>query len=123
MASVLVVDDDEHVRDMLLSFLEARGYDAHGAENGARGLILARSLKPQVVLLDIVMPGMSGIATLKELRKQMPEINVIMISGNTDHDTAVKALEMGAVDFVEKPFDMDYLQKVLTLKLATSSEG
>jgi len=121
MASVLVVDDDEHVRDLLMSFLQEQGHDAHGAENGARGLILARSLRPRVVLLDIVMPGMSGIATLKELRRQMPETDVIMISGNSDHDTALKALEMGAVDFVEKPFDMDYLRRILTVKLALST--
>ncbi|HXI02983.1 MAG TPA: response regulator [Candidatus Saccharimonadales bacterium] len=118
MSRILVVDDEEYVRDLLVEFLQKRGYEAEGAESGAQALILARERPPQAILLDISMPGMNGITTLEKLREEHPDSSVIMISGVADHQTALKALQLGAFDYIQKPFDLYYLERVLVTKLA-----
>jgi two-component system, NtrC family, nitrogen regulation response regulator NtrX len=120
MDTILVVDDEQPIRDLLITFLGNAGYRAVGAEDGATAISEARKLKPRVILLDIAMPGMNGIETLKKLREREPNSTVIMMSGHADHQTALKALDLGAFDFIEKPFDFQYLQKVLIMKLPLS---
>ena len=118
MGRVLVIDDDVAVLDFFFTYLTQQSQDVRIAESGTQGIKLAREFKPQIIFLDIVMPGLGGIDTLKRLREQMPQTDVIMISGNADHPTALKALEMGAVDFIEKPFDLEYLSRLLLTRLA-----
>jgi len=120
MDRILVVDDDESVRDLLISFFETHGFSAQGAENGRAGLALARTINPRVVLLDIIMPGLNGLETLGALKIILPETIVIMMSGVADQESALEALNLGAYDFIEKPFDLDYLERVLLVKLATN---
>ena len=120
MRTVLVVDDEAQIRKMLIKFLNRNGYTAHEAEGGAQGLSLVRTLKPQVILLDISMPGMDGIETLKRLRQEQPESTIIMISGHADRETALQALDLGAHDFIEKPLDFDYLKRTLLVKMLTA---
>ncbi len=120
VTQILVVDDEEAIRDLLISFLQEHGYETAGAEDGEKGVEMARRLKPRVILLDVSMPRMDGIQALKVLRQEVPQSTVIMLSGNADHDTALRALELGAHDFIEKPFDLAYLEKVLIVKLALS---
>lgn len=120
MAQILVVDDETAIREMLMTFLTARGFSVEGAQDGPEALALAQRFKPKVIFLDIAMPGMDGIETLKRLRKQSPESHVIMISGHADQEMAQKALDLGAFDFIQKPFDLTYLQNVVLLKMALS---
>ncbi len=120
MTQILVVDDEPAVRELLMTFLTDRGFSVEGAEDGHEALALAQRLNPKVIFLDIAMPGMDGIETLKRLRKEAPESNVIMISGHADHNMALKALDLGAFDFIQKPFDLAYLQNVVLLKMALS---
>ncbi len=120
MVKVLVVDDEAPIRDMLVSILQEWGYNATGAKDGATALAIAAKENPRVILLDIAMVGMSGIETLEKLREQKQQATIIMMSGVADQDTATKALEMGAHDFIQKPFDLDYLRHVLTVKLSLS---
>ncbi|HEU4401011.1 MAG TPA: response regulator [Candidatus Polarisedimenticolia bacterium] len=119
MTQILVVDDEAAIREVLIEFLSDHGYTAEGAESGPACLALATALRPQIVLLDIAMPGMNGIETLKKLRGQSPETAVIMISGHADQAMALEALDLGAYDFIQKPLDFGYLERTLLAKIVT----
>ncbi len=119
MTQILVVDDETAVREVLIEFLEDHGFTAEGAANGPTALSLLPQLRPQVVLLDIAMPGMNGLETLKRIRKQSHAPAVIMISGHADHDMALQALDLGAYDFIQKPLDFQYLERTLIAKIVT----
>jgi len=119
MTHILVVDDEAAIREVLIEFLSGHGYAVQGAADGSEGLKMARTLKPQVVLLDIAMPGINGIETLKRLRLETPQAAVIMISGHADHDQALQALDLGAYDFIQKPLDFRYLERTLLAKIVT----
>lgn len=118
MTHILIVDDDPEVRRMLAAFLTDNGYTVEEAGDGVEGLAKARSLKPRMILLDIAMPKMNGIETLKRLRRELPESEVVMISGNADEQEALQALDLGAKDFIRKPFHFDYLKRNLLVRLA-----
>ena len=119
MSQILVVDDEAAIRDVLIDFLTDHGYTATGAENGREALLMVRTLRPQIILLDIAMPGMNGIETLKKLRQEIPQAAVIMISGHADNDMALQALDLGAYDFIQKPLDFRYLERTLLAKIVT----
>ena len=104
---ILVVDDEESIRISLGGILEDEGYQVLNAENGADALDLIREEVPDLVLLDIWMPGMDGIQTLDRIRNLFPDLTVVMMSGHGTIETAVKATRMGAFDFIEKPFSLD----------------
>lgn len=104
---ILVVDDEESIRISLQGILEDEGYQSISAENGTDALDTIHEEVPDLVLLDIWMPGMDGIQTLEKIKSLYPEISVVMMSGHGTIETAVKATRMGAFDFVEKPFSLD----------------
>lgn len=117
MKKILCVDD-EPINLMIIEVnLMAEGYDVYKVENGTAALQMLKEIKPQLVLLDIMMPGISGIDTLKEIKKIDPDVPVIMVSGVTDEATAKSALEYGAYDYVTKPIDFDYLNTTILIKL------
>jgi signal transduction histidine kinase len=103
MMNILVVDDDEMVRYVLTEKLCESGFSATEACDGQSAVELFRAAAFDAVLLDLKMPGMDGIETLKELRKHDPDIPVIMVTAFGDIATAVEAIKLGAYDFVEKP--------------------
>ena len=119
MKQILVVDDEATVREVLIEFLKLQGYSATGAGDGREALALVRKLQPQVILLDIALPGMNGIEILKRVRESSPGSAVIMISGHADEDLAQKALDLGAYDFIQKPLDFEYLVRTLMAKIVT----
>src|SRR5216117_2617549 len=119
MTQILVVDDEVAIREVLIEFLSDHGYAVQGAEDGREALQMAGIVRPQVILLDIAMPGMNCIETLKRLRKEAPQAAVIMISGHADHDQALQALDLGAYDFIQKPLDFRYLERTLLAKIVT----
>ncbi len=119
MTQILVVDDEVAIREVLIEFLADHGFTAQGAEDGTKALALVSQVKPQVILLDVAMPGMNGIETLKRLRQQAPGSAVIMISGHADHEMALQALDLGAYDFIQKPLDFKYLERTLITKIVT----
>lgn len=104
---ILIVDDEESIRLSLGGILEDEGYQVVCAENGADALDTIREEVPDLVLLDIWMPGIDGIQTLERIKNLYPEMIVIMMSGHGTIETAVKATRIGAFDFVEKPFSLD----------------
>lgn len=116
-ARVLVVDDDPYVRDILQRFLEQRGFEVSISKDGRHAVKTIESFRPDVVLLDIRMPNMNGIECLQKIVASDVRCGVIMISGEADIDLARDTLKMGAVDFIYKPFDLEYLETSLLAKL------
>ena len=109
---VLIIDDEESIRQSLAGALKDEGYRVTVAASGAAGLEALRLEKPDVVLLDIWMPLLDGIETLKLIKTEAPDQSVIMMSGHGNIETAVKATKLGAFDFIEKPLS---LERVLLL--------
>ena len=104
--SVLVVDDDRMSRSILRTMLLDEGYEVVGeAANGRRGIEMALELKPDVICLDNVMPEMSGLEVLREIRAQLPKSVIVMVSGSANRETVQGALQGGADGFVVKPFN------------------
>ena len=118
-ARVLVVDDAEGVRSFVAHLLELRGYDVDTAEDGRRALaLLEGGAAPDVVLLDVMMPGQDGLATLARIRAEHPELSVVMLSVVGKTATIVEAMRLGAVDYLNKPFEEDELEATLARVLA-----
>ena len=105
--SVLVVDDEPMVCDLLYDGLSARGYQCATALDGDHALANLSKQDFDVVLLDIKLPGMSGMEILREIRLNHSNIATIMITAVNDVDTAVRAMKLGASDYIVKPFDLD----------------
>jgi two-component system nitrogen regulation response regulator NtrX len=101
---ILVIDDEAAIRDSLRMTLEYEGYEFLGAATGQEGLALAEREAPDLVLLDVKMPGMDGIEVLERLRHMNESLPVVVVSGHGTISTAVEATKKGAFDFIEKPF-------------------
>ena len=112
---ILVVDDEETVREMLVTYLETEGYDVGTADSGVTALQVIEEFKPQVVLLDIRMPDMDGLQCLRSIMKQNPDIAVVMMSGFVSEQIARKTLELGAFDYINKPISLEHLMRILQL--------
>jgi len=107
--SLLVVDDDESIRSTLIEFFETFGYTARGAGTATEARRLAAEDAPDVVLLDLRLPDADGVLTLDALRADDPAVGVILLTGYADVRTAVKAMQHGASDVLEKPVDLEVL--------------
>ena len=121
---VLVVDDDVSTRLMVREVLGPAGFEIEEAEGGSRGLELTESFRPDIVLLDILMPEMDGFATLRSLRGQDhgSHCHVVMVTGMQDPGAVETALELGATDFVTKPINWGLLRHRLNYVLRSSVE-
>jgi DNA-binding response OmpR family regulator len=104
---ILIIDDEEPIRDILSRKLECDGYDCEVATDGQEALYKASMQRFDLVLLDVSMPGLSGIEVLRRLTADHPDICVIMITAMADTKTHIEALKLGAYDYVIKPFDLD----------------
>src|SRR3990172_3270069 len=105
--TILIVDDEESICQSLSGVLADDGYEIMTAASGEEALKIVGEELPSLVLLDIWLPGMDGIETLKIIKSEHPEIRVIMMSGHGTIETAVKATKLGAFDFIEKPLSLD----------------
>ncbi len=112
MGNILVIDDDPLNRRLLTATLERQGHRASSAEDGKTALAMLAEDRPDVVLLDLVMPGMDGIEVLERIKadEELRHLPVIVISGVDDAESVVRCIEMGAEDFLPKPFDPVILQ-------------
>src|SRR5665213_816492 len=108
---ILVVDDEADIRALICGILSDEGYTARGAGGSAEALMAARARRPSLVILDIWLQGgeLDGIDNHKIVRREMPNVPVLMISGHGTIETAVAAIKIGAYDFIEKPFKTDRL--------------
>ena len=111
--SVLIVDDDVHILLTLGDRLKVEGYEVYTAANGDEGLELLRSVDPDVMLLDLQMPGMDGMAVLEQLREEEHRPTVVMITAYGSIERAVEAMRGGAFDFIPKPFEPERISMVV----------
>ena len=117
---ILVVDDDPEVRMATRDFLSSKGYEVVVAEGGREALRLLDASPPDVVLLDVLMPDIDGMETLKRIVATHPAMPVIMVTANADIEITSKVLQLGAADYVPKPFDLDYLDQAITIQLSAA---
>lgn len=107
--TILVVDDEKSILQSLTGILSDEGFEILTAESGTEALDKIKEATPDLVLLDIWMPGIDGIEALKKIKEDYPNLQVLMMSGHGNIETAVKATKIGAYDFVEKPLSLDKL--------------
>jgi two-component system nitrogen regulation response regulator NtrX len=107
--SILVVDDEPAILDSLSKILEDEGYQVTLAKSGAEALKVLATEPHDLVMLDIWMPEMDGLDTLKRLREQWPRQQVVMMSGHGSIETAVRSIKLGAYDYIEKPLSLDHV--------------
>ena len=122
---ILIVDDDEFQHKLVGKILQGKDYQLLFAASGAEALNLARKTNPDLVLMDIMMPGMDGIETTRHLKAepQLAKVPVIMVTGNSEGQVVIDSLKAGATDFVVKPFDRATLIAKIARALAAPPEG
>lgn len=113
---VLIVDDEENIIKFLKMGLEAEGYEVYSADNGIEGVERAKNIKPDVVILDIMMPGLNGYEACREIKNSIDTI-VIMLTAREEVEDRVKGLEIGADDYMIKPFSYRELVARINVRL------
>ncbi len=108
--TVLVIDDDPGIREYLEALATRQGYGVHTAVDGETALEYLDQTRPDVITLDVVLPGMDGLETLRRIKQRAPEVPVIMLSGHGQARTIVEAMRFGATDFLRKPFEVEELE-------------
>lgn len=119
MVNLLVVDDEIGTCDFLRNFFSEKGYDVSWATNGEEALTRSSQKHPDLVLLDVRMPGISGLEVLRRLRKGENPPKVVMITAVEDREVIEEAKRLGAEDYIIKPFVLDYLESVVLRKVST----
>ncbi|MGD8229833.1 MAG: response regulator [Desulfobacteraceae bacterium] len=117
MARILVVDDEIEACNVLEEFLSSKGHDVHTALDGPTAISKFQKVNPQLVFLDMIMPGMGGLDVLKEIKKIDADVTVIMVTVVTDHEQARETIASGAYDYITKPVDLNYLENLIMVKL------
>lgn len=103
MARILVIDDEPSILNLVTAYLKPEGYELHTATDGQSGLKAARAFKPDLVILDIMLPGMDGLELLSRLRRES-EVYVILLTAKTEETDKIVGLSVGADDYMTKPF-------------------
>lgn len=119
---VLVVDDDAALCDMLSRFLQQLGYDAATAGDGREALAVLGARRIQCMLLDVGLPGSSGVELVPQIMATDPDVALLMLSGAGDATTAALCIQRGALDYLSKPVDLDLLERAIARALARRSE-
>lgn len=114
---VLVADDDEAVRRLLCRSLNRAGYAVVTATDGDEAERVAREARPDIALIDMMMPRKSGVEVLRDLAGEMPGMGIFMISGAGDRTDALACLGLGAVDYLLKPFDLSAVAQAIGTRL------
>ena len=111
MNKLLVVDDEMEIREFLKAFFEEREFEVATASSGKQALEVLDQVKPQVVLLDVHMPGMDGLSVLRKIKEQHPSMKVIMVTALETQDKIEEAMRLGADNYITKPLSLEYLEK------------
>ncbi|MDR3556578.1 MAG: sigma-54 dependent transcriptional regulator [Syntrophobacteraceae bacterium] len=123
---VLIIDDELSIREHLEMFLQEKGFEVLSAENGESGIRLLNDQKPDILVLDIRLPGIDGIEVLRRIKKEDIAVSIIMITAFHDMETTIRAMQLGADDYIHKPIDIDELDAVIDKvagKLRSSSSA
>lgn len=118
MKTLLVVDDEIEICDFLKSFFEERHFDVRTANSGEEAMEAIKKLNPQVVLLDVHMPGMDGMNVLREIKLKFPATKVIMVTALETREKIEEAMRLGADNYITKPLSLEYLEKDVQEKIA-----
>ena len=121
MATLLIVDDDNNIRETLNDLL-SEAHQCHTADRAEQALAYLEFESYDVVLTDMAMPGLSGDQILKRVQMQHPDTPVIVISGNSDEDTARNLLNMGAFAYISKPFKLEEVESAVVRAIARHQE-
>jgi DNA-binding response OmpR family regulator len=119
MAKVLVIDDEQGIRALLDTLLRRKGYDVIVAESGEKGLECFRRERPDVLVLDLKMPGMDGLTVLRQVRSLDPIMPVIILTGAGTAETEQRVRALGVTEYVEKEFSLHLLGDALKRLLKT----
>jgi len=103
MTTILIVDDEENIRNLVSAYLRAEGYTVHAAADGPGALKAARAFKPKLIVLDVMLPGMDGLEVLQALRRES-DVYVILLTAKSEETDKVVGLSVGADDYLTKPF-------------------
>jgi len=114
---ILVIEDEVRIQAFLARGLEAEGYTVVAAGDGREGLDLATGARWDLVVLDLLLPGLNGLQVLKELQRSKPELPVVILSARGDVQTKLRGFELGATDYVAKPFSLDELLARIRVRL------
>jgi DNA-binding response OmpR family regulator len=117
MVKLLIIDDDLQTCDFLKRYLEKRDYEIFIANNDKDAISITKEKKPKIVLLDIRMPGVSGITVLQKIKEFDKDIKVVMMTAVRDESMVELAKEYGASDYIIKPFTLEYLEKEVMTKI------
>jgi len=115
--TILTVDDDPGIRDLITFFFKEKGFEVLSASNGEEAIQAVKDHHPDMILLDVNMPGMDGLLTLKKIREIDADVGIVMATGVQDEKIAQKAAQLGAYHYVRKPFDLKYLEFVVLTRL------
>jgi DNA-binding response OmpR family regulator len=117
MVKLLVIDDELPICDILKDFFSKKDYQVFIATTVEEGLSIVRKENPHVILLDIIMPGRSGIEALKQIKEIDDKAKVIMLTGISNEKVIKQTMEHGASDYITKPFSLEYLEKEVIPKI------
>ena len=117
MIKILIVDDEKGICDFVGDFFERRGHQVFKLTDPSNALAILNKEKPQIILLDILMPKLNGLELLRKIRQTNNLVKVIMVTVADDPSTREKAFNLGADDFVSKPFTLDSLESTVMTKI------
>ncbi len=120
---ILVIEDEPRILAFLARGLEAEGFSVRGAANGPEGLKRTLSDRPDLVILDLRLPGLDGLSVLRELQRQRPELPVVIVSARSDLQTKLRGFGLGASDYLAKPFSFDELVARIRVQLRHAQNG
>ncbi|MGO9572067.1 MAG: sigma-54-dependent transcriptional regulator [Desulfomonilaceae bacterium] len=109
----MIIDDERSIRRSLEMFLQKKGYAVLTAEDGEKGLLIVENERPEMLILDIRLPGMDGLEVLRAVRERHPSTSVVMITAFHDMDTTIRTMKLGAYEYIHKPIDIDELEIVI----------
>lgn len=118
LGRILVVDDEPEVRAVLRDILSDAGYAVKTAASGVQALTTIPSFEPDVMLLDLQMPGVTGVEVLAHVRARYPELRVIVVTANSDVELARQLLGYGAFDYIAKPFVLEHVEHTVGAAIA-----
>jgi DNA-binding NtrC family response regulator len=110
---ILLVDDEKDFLDVMSERIEARGMEVTTAESAVTALKQVESGGFDAIILDLMMPGMDGLETLQAIKKKNPDLQVILLTGHATIEKGIEAMKLGAMDFLEKPADLDKLTEII----------
>ena len=110
---ILLVDDEKDFLDVMSERIEARGMEVTTADSAMKALELVKSGNFDAIIVDLMMPAMDGLQTLKAIKEKNPDLQVILLTGHATVEKGIEAMKLGAMDFLEKPADLDKLTEII----------